>query len=334
MPNVDSEKLEAEADAILREAGLVPPEPENPDGDTPGKDTDKTTPPAVDPPASDEDEDGDGAEAVATPSKDDETPPAPDKGKDTDDLDGLTLENAAERIRNAQARMTRATQEAAELRRETAKQTGRLKELDSEIEKLKANPPAPKKPDSDGKKPYASLEALQSDYPTIINPLIETVNALQEQINALGGQVNDVRTQVTTSEADKAKQAEQAKIDAHNKTITDAHPDAFSIVDTDEFQGWIDRKPIYGRVMKEGTADEVVEMLDAYKKAVGIENKRKKLDDAARQVATPVPRKVPTKTRQEQSTFTRAQIDAMSPHEFAEREEEIDAAMAAGRITD
>ena len=101
MANVDPKQLEQEADDIILSLSGAPPAEVKPDTEAPIEAAIEDEPPAAEP-------------EVKKP--DESAPPA---AADTDELDGLTLENMAERVRNAQARMHRATQEAAVDRRET-----------------------------------------------------------------------------------------------------------------------------------------------------------------------------------------------------------------------
>jgi len=69
------------------------------------------------------------------------------------------------------------------------------------------------------------------------------------------------------------KQAESV-IDEHFSTINKAHPDVESVVPSQEFNNWIDKQPSVVRgslknAIQQGTASEVIEVLDAYKEATG-----------------------------------------------------------------
>lgn len=53
----------------------------------------------------------------------------------------------------------------------------------------------------------------------------------------------------------------------HYRLIYDAHPDADSIVESDSFKSWISMAPTYQKYLKQGTALEIIGMLDLYKQA-------------------------------------------------------------------
>ena len=51
----------------------------------------------------------------------------------------------------------------------------------------------------------------------------------------------------------------------HYRLIYEAHPDADEIVESDSFKGWISMTPTYQKYLKQGTALEIIGMLDLYK---------------------------------------------------------------------
>lgn len=71
----------------------------------------------------------------------------------------------------------------------------------------------------------------------------------------------------------QARQAESAT-EGHFSTIQTAHPDVESVIPSEQFGKWIDAQPSFVRdgfkaVVEQGTAAQVIEMLDAYKSATG-----------------------------------------------------------------
>tara|TARA_R110002051_G_scaffold28421_1_gene67585 strand:- start:35709 stop:36758 length:1050 start_codon:yes stop_codon:yes gene_type:complete len=98
--------------------------------------------------------------------------------------------------------------------------------------------------------------------------------ALAEGIKRL---VNaDVAAQVKAQVAEalkpmQAKEQESA-LEAHNRTIYEAHQDADSIVESGEFETWKAGQPSYiqasiNQVLNQGSADQVVELLNNYKQS-------------------------------------------------------------------
>lgn len=338
---VDPVKLEAEADALLlKETGQAPPDGDSEIEAAPATGTDDTK--------DDLDKEKDtslenGEEELSTDAAPGEETP------DSEDLtEGLTLENASERIQNAQARMHQATQEAADVRRTTAPLEEQITELKATVDKLErqakeAIPSAASDlspvTDSDTESDYAELEALQVDYPDVIKPVLAALRKKDEQINKLQDSTNQTANAVINSTEKTAKER-------HDAAITDVHSDAFDIVETDDFQGWLARQPSHvARITKDGTAQDIIWLMDQYKAtdperfpvtpdtpATDTDADADARLAAARQAsnpATPGTRRQPSNGKPK---FTQQQIKDMSPEEFARREPEIDAAMAKGLV--
>lgn len=91
--------------------------------------------------------------------------------------------------------------------------------------------------------------------------------ALEQQIAELTGKLATVQAQPTSPQpADP--------VEAHFAAINQAHPDIESIVPSREFAAWRDSKPTLERhgiaaVIEGGSAQEVIEVINAYKVATG-----------------------------------------------------------------
>lgn len=271
----------------------------------------------------------------------------------TDDLDALTVRNAQERIRNAQARMTRATEEAAENRRLNEQLSQENAYLRSQVEKILARLPAtpevpPQQPgalsdngmQSSAQTSLASaIDEIADEFPEIAAPirkaLIETERRQQQLENDLR-QANHKLSEVSR----RNKIAEETSAtQAHNNAILAKHADAFEIAGSDDFQGWLDRQPdVIKTIMKTGSANDVNWMLDQYKMIsapVTTPNPSTTNLEHARRIASP---SMPSAHRSSNALnagkpkFTSAEIAKMSLQEFAEKEAEIDAALAAGLV--
>jgi hypothetical protein len=340
MPRINPEQLESEADELLKTMATPPDEPDT------GKPKQEGEKPEDELEPEPEEGAGEGdPKDEPKPGDNLNEPPAPaDTGED-----GLTLDNARERIRNAQARMHKATQEAADLRKKVASQDVELSALrasvsgfEQQIETLKQQPPA--KPDTESDDVSdAELQAIAEEYPSIAKPFIKVINSLNKQLKIVGDKVATVEGTVNKTVSSIQQDDENSKMEAHFAAIREAHPDAFKLYESDDFKGWLDRQPpAFALIMKQGSADDVIYVFDQYKKAVGTiedeEQPNKGGQDKlakARAAATPSVRQVrtdPTK-KPTKPTFTRKQIADMSPEEFEEREAEIDEAIADGRIT-
>lgn len=341
MPRINPEQLEREADELLTTMANPPAEP---DTDKPGQGAEAG--------AGGEDDPNKGVELnpskpveTAPGDKPNEPPPEGDTGED-----GLTLDNARERIRNAQARMHRATQEAAELRKKVASQDGELSALRSDVSGLnqqiealkKAKPPASPDTVADDMSD-AELQSMAEEYPTLAKPFIKQINALNNRVKELTDRLAKVDGKVTET-VQSTKDKEKADADkAHFDAILAVHPDAFEVYESDDFNGWLLRQPpAFARSMKDGMADDVIYVFNEYKKAVGLTKPEPKGDEGgakdrlakARAAATPNVRQVRTDPSRKpvKPTFTRDELANMPQDEFERREAEIDEAMAEGRI--
>lgn len=312
------EQLDKEADEMM--ASLQPPEDTEPVAEEPEV-------PVTEPPS-------EPAEAEAEPEE--ATP-----------VEALTSEQYAERLANAeasadkrikdfQAKMTKATQVAADLRRQNDELSARLK----------SNEPTPlPTPDPVDD---SEITALQEEYPSLA-PVFKRITKLQQENATLLARFSEVQGAVTrTAEEVQTDKREQLEA-AHFAAIDESHPDAREIAQSDDFQGWILRQPpMYQRAIAEGTAIDVIDVLTRYKNDVGIhqvdeaETTAAPAEDAApvetkldkaRRLSTPTPHKVRTPPTNARPAFTRAQLDAMPQKEFEKREAEIDEAIAAGRVT-
>lgn len=77
---------------------------------------------------------------------------------------------------------------------------------------------------------------------------------------------------------------------AHLNAIYTAHPDADSIVESKEFEGWVSGQPsfvqqAYAAVLEKGSAQQVVELFDSFKKATGTTQAAPAADPAAAKAA-------------------------------------------------
>ena len=242
------------------------------------------------------------ASAIGTPAETD---------KDGQSVDTEKLAN--ERIKNAQARMTKATQEAAELRRENDEIRKQLQELNDAVKSeqtMQSN---------------AALEDLKKEYPELASPLIDKIAQLEAQI-----------TQSTSEIKDNNMQKE---LQDHFASIRTRHPDVDSLTDSEDFQGWIERQsPVWRRIAKEGSSDEVVNLLDNYKKEMGLavepsETKQQKVARAKTKAEPKLPKARDSQLKgANKRIWTRDEIGKMSMKDFEKHEADIDKAYSEGRI--
>lgn len=301
---VDPEKLEQEADELLKQ---MMAEQDGPENQHKAEETDT-------PPQPEEDENPP-VESTDTGEDGEEIPQEEDRGdQDPDESDGdlqQQIKLANERIKNAQARMTKATQEAADLRKEVIALRQRNAELSSELANAQHR--------GDGEDD--DLKTLAEEYPDIAAPLLKKLAKLEQT-------VTQYRDQVETTES-------QSTLNEHFDTIRKSHPDMDDIVTSDDFVGWLERQtPVWQRVANDGSAHEVVELINRYKEVFDTQPQQPVSKvDKARRVAEPT---LPKARRPDPSSgkriWSRQEITRMPLDEFERRSAEIDQAYLEGRV--
>ncbi len=323
------ERLEAEADEALKQLTTAPEEDKPEEAEEEGAEL--TAP--------------DEPETKVEPDTDPETEPKAEEQSTAEDnsesfeVDGVE-ESVKEQILNAQAsyenarkKMTQATMEASDLRKKNESLQADVAMLKAQMLQVQQQPVAatdveePKRPDD--------LATLVEEYGEDFNPLVNSVRSQRDTITSLSDKLKSIE------EANVAA-ADRASRDAHNAAIVAKHPDAFDLVNTDDFQGWSLRQPPEVRdILKSGSADSVNWVLDSYKKAVTpsanskpdeTARKQQLLDDA-RQAADPTVSTVRSDPGAETAPrFTREQIDKMSMADFEKYSDVIDQQLAAGQL--
>lgn len=96
--------------------------------------------------------------------------------------------------------------------------------------------------------------------------------ALAAGINKLVQQQVEARLQ--SALAPYEKREAQTAVEAHYSAIYEAHPDADSVAQSQELTEWINSQPTFVRgsmsaVMQEGSTDQVIELISAFKSATG-----------------------------------------------------------------
>ena len=296
---VDPERLEQEADELIKQMMAQNAEPE--ETDTPQAQEEAELPPA---------ESADTGEDVEeeVPQEDDRGDQNPD---DSDDDLRKQLRVAEERLKNAQARMTKATQESADLRREIVAIRQQNAELMNQLAQTASV--------NDGMDD--ELKALAEEYPDIASPLLKKLAKLEETVTQYRDRI----------ETDKS----QGTLQVHFDTIRESHPDMDDVVVSDDFNGWLERQsPVWQRVATDGSAHEVVELLARYKETFDTQPQQPVSKvDKARKVAEPsLPKARRPDPNSGKRIWTRSEITRMSLDEFEKRQGEIDQAYMDGRV--
>ena len=209
--------------------------------------------------------------------------------------------------------MNKAQQEAAALRKEVAAMQAQIQQL------MERKPEEPLKDES--------LDGFREEYPELYDM---AVNPLLKQIEALKQQVAKFDSVASRYEQDRATIEQQS----HNQAILQAHPDAFELVQTPDFQAWASKQgPFVQYALTQGSADEVVDALNLYRMAKPVEQRQAQRTDKlaeARAAATPSVRS--SQSEPKKTKFTLAEIEKMSRDEFVKHEAAIDEAIARGEL--
>jgi hypothetical protein len=224
-----------------------------------------------------------------------------------------------ERVKNAQARMTQAAQEAADLRREVATLRAQIASMQGQAQ---ANTQARSSTDSTFTED-AALTKLRSEYPDFAAPIVDALERQQKVISGLKARGEEIATS-----------AEENRKTSFIQSVKNAHPDMETVVNSDDFKGWLYRQaPFVQDAVVNGDAASAIQVIGMYKQGNQQPDTRAELLDAAKQVASPaVGRNTQAPTATKEPQFTRQQISEMTPEEFEKNESAIDRAMASGGI--
>lgn len=338
------QREEAEADAIFNEVHGIDQEEEGTgEGEKAAEEGEKKT-------ESQEPEKADDKEAA------DKEPES--KGKEAlpeDLIKGLSTENANRRISAAQTKMIESNTRANTAEGQVDKLT---EERDTLLKKLEEKGTAPaatitekadevkkvEEPKDD--ELQASLDELALEYPEIAKPMLKMMARQEVENKRLTEKVTLLEEKEETRTAD----AKTEKQNDHITAISNAHPDFETISNEPLLDTWIDSLPAVEKagaqaIRKSGTTTDVIDLLTMFKKANGYEipadskeespakKSNSKLDKAKKAANPSFNKSKDVNIQDGQAVFTRQQIDAMSPQEFAENEPAIDAAMAKGLVS-
>jgi len=152
----------------------------------------------------------------------------------------------------------------------------KLKELTDQQAKLIADLQAAKnQDDSSGEETTEAqdkvLKDLATEYPEIaedLKPMIERI--VQQKLESVEKAVDE---KVAPIQQTAYEVAAKAREDA----ILAAHPDAVDVYQSKELQDWIDQQPSfaqdqYREILKQSTAEQMIELFDAYKAANGVDD--------------------------------------------------------------
>ena len=225
-----------------------------------------------------------------------------------DDATKQELETLQKRFADSQRKITELGQENATLRNQLADANKQIAEYRE------------KEFNTQSQERVASVEALSDEY-EFLKPMMAELNALRQQVAQQNAEVSQV----------KQEREQQAAQEAHMNAILAVHPDATSIAASSQFNSWIaNQHPRLQQVLQNGTAQEVVDLLTAFKNSSPQQTTQQSKVDQAREMATPNPRSQASPNAKR--TYTHAEIKAMPLSEYRRLEADIDQAMLEGRV--
>lgn len=237
------------------------------------------------------------------------------EGGDSDDDLRLEIKKANKAMKGAQSRMTKATQEAADLKRQNADLLRVLGELKSESEERN--------------KDSSKLDQLREDYPDIAVPLLDELARTQGQV---------------ASQQEALAEAAQRKVDEQNESIAAAHfgrietehPDVHDLIETADWLNWLeDQDGATKQWIQTGSSNDVNTVLHRFKADMGVEvqTPQERVLAKAKAVAEPkMPKARKPKTAGGKKVWTIDEIKRMPISQFEEHQAEIMEAMGSNNI--
>lgn len=231
----------------------------------------------------------------------------------------LSAEQWEERYKNAQARMTKATQREKELEAKITEMSNKI----TAIESMKSEARIEKQKEEVN----IDLGEIMKDYPEIVKPLQSYVDARIASV--------DQKMQQATQEVLKSQQEEADR--KHYAAIAEEHPDWKSVSTSDDFTIWLERQSrMWRTAASDGDAQDVIALLSKYKNDLGLVSKKvskEELVEKAKQNVEPSLSKARKQNvGSSKRIWTAQEIGKLSDKEFRKLEKEIDQAYTDGRV--
>jgi len=256
-----------------------------------------------------------------------ETPEPKDKvetlAKDTNHLESggsdddlrLELAKANKAIKGARVRMTKATMEAGDLKRQNADLLKALGKLKSEAEERTRDD--------------SKLEQLREDYPDLAAPLLDELKRTQGQVASQQEALAEAAQRKIDEENEKAAATHFARIESE-------HPDVNDLIETADWLNWLEEQDgATKQWIQTGSSNDVNTVLHRFKADMGVEVKtpQERALAKAKAVAEPkLPKARKPKTEGGKKVWTVDEISRMPLAQFEEHKAEIMEAMGSNNI--
>jgi len=221
------------------------------------------------------------------------------------------------RYKNAQARMTRATQETAELRKSNEDLARSLAELRSQLVESQRDP--------------AKIKQAREDYPELAGPLLDELDATRAEVINAQRDIESLR-QSREDEADKHLQ------DEHYERIQAEHPDVQAIIATTEWDEWLEAQDEQTRGwIAGGSSNDVNTVLSRFKSLHNLDKKTPTPQESAlkraKKVAEPdLPKARKSPDGAGKKVWSVEDIKRMPLDKFEEHQAEILSALDQGEL--
>jgi DNA repair exonuclease SbcCD ATPase subunit len=243
-----------------------------------------------------------------------------DEEETTEESSELTPSQWENRYKNAQALMTKSTQESKELKDLVSNLQAKVKDMET-VQSPTAVKAAKKEVNVD-------LSEITKDYPELVKPLQQYVD---ESINQVEQKLNQAEAKLT-----KVQKAESDV--KHFQEIEGTHPDYKSVASSEDFTVWLERQTgMWRGVASTGEPADVVALLSKYKSDIGFKTtnivSKANLAEKAKQAVEPnLPKARKQKLGGKKRTWSRNEIKGLSTAEYEKYEKVIDQAWADGLV--
>jgi len=225
------------------------------------------------------------------------------------------LEKAERAMKGAQARMTKATQEAAELRKMNADLMQAVGDLKGQlVEKERDN---------------ERLQQLREEYPDVAGPLLDELQRTQDE-------VRNAQDAVKAQEQLRQREVQEQLSAEHFARIEAVHPDVNEITQTSDWALWLESQDAQiHQWVEAGSSNDVNSVLSKYKADMGMRppTPQERVLEKAKEVAEPkMPKARKPKVTGDKRTWSVDEIMRMPNHEFEKHQKDILSAMEQGAI--
>ena len=294
MAKVNPEQLEAEAKELMDQLTNASAEPVAADTEQEPEEVVEETP----------EEPEESVEVPAEEVSEEES----DSGEDSPDLAAIDdrVEKAERAMKGAQRKMTQATQEAADLRKERESLIKLVTELKGQLAEQSRN--------------TEGLQKLKEEYPDVASPLLDEIQRLQDRL--------DEHSALNTQRDEEAVRAQQEReMEAHFERIRAVHPDYQEVTNTSDWALWIEEQDVVTQQwVQNGTANDVNAVISRFKADMDIKptTPQERTLERAKAVAEPkMPKARKSNVVGEKKTWTVDEIKRMPNEVFEKHQKEI-----------